>query len=80
MNMIAVPKSLKSFDRHVLGLLCVVRENSTTINERKLGRGSFSLRGREFPNRNVKRGMDDFLLCEYRDHLSKISQGCIVFM
>ena len=34
-DMIAVPKSLKGFDRSVLSLLWVVPENNTSINERK---------------------------------------------
>lgn len=86
-DLIAVPTSLKGFGRSVLCLLWVVLENNTSINERKLRRGSFSLRGRESFHREVKNGVDFLVIpsapsycVNYRDHLSKISQGHTDFM
>lgn len=46
-NIISVPRFIKGFARSVLRFLCITPKNDTSINERKLRRGSFSLRGRE---------------------------------
>lgn len=46
-DVISVSKFLKDFVRSVLRFLCIAPENDTSINERKLRRGHFLLRGKE---------------------------------